>query len=342
MPDGFAGEMIVGIPGALGPVTPYITAGELISSIRYQIPDPSINPLTGEQDDPYNPDHEGAVLPRALLYRWLWDGTRDLTRRCHWLIEDWWAFQSLSGQPAYKLDTRWHQIEAAFAYQFRCYPLPEQWTIYPSQAIAQPFQYGYHGRAGALEPFFYPTPNRQDPTTALPSTIGVDPMQLQIPVASVANFLSFGYVLIDGELISYQSIVTNPDGSGTLFTCRRGCGGTRVMPHDANAPVYHCGLWIKGWRTPTQIQVSSDPLEIPPAFIEPLELFCLAKVFWGPLRDPDMGKAMDLKYKEAVESIIRDPVWQGIGDPVQVAAYGYGGGGRLTLYGTDPFGTILP
>lgn len=313
------------------------TAGEVITSIRYQIPDPTFNPVTGVQDNPYNPDHDGYLIPAAILYRWLFDGMRELCRRSHWFVNDWYAFPAIANQPTYELDPRWQQIEAAWAYQLRCYPLPEQYTIYPSQAVAQPIQYGQHRRVGVMDVYYYPTPDNADPVTTL--TADMTSTATTIAVADTTNFQPFGWALIEGELLQYWQLTPT-----SLGVCRRGLAGTRANVHLTGMNVTSCALWIKGYRTPTQVTASGDYMEVPEAFLAPLETYVLEKVARGPEKDIAAANALKQKFDEEVRSIVNDPIFQGdLRDgTAQVSAYGgYGRGGPIYWYdGID--GVIVP
>lgn len=314
-------------------ITEAITAGELICSIREYIPDPTINPLTGEQEVPCNPDHDGGLLSAATLYQWLTDGMRDMTRRSHWVVEDWWAFAAIENQPIYRLDSRWHQVEGAYAYQRQCWPYPETQIVYPAQATGTPLLYGSHARVGALEVFFWPNPNLADPVTRLTADVG--PRDTVFPVVSTDNFQeSFGWIRVDGELCQY-----NMTDSTTLSIARRGCSGTLPAIHMANAEVYSLALWVKGVRTPTKVVSSLSRVEIPEAFLVPLLTYVRAQVK-GKEQDEAGEQQLMNRYREEIQSIINDPIWQS--DPrdgqAQVRAYGHQPGGIAPI---GPFGTII-
>ncbi len=318
-------------------LTAPITACDLIKSIRAQIPDPTFNPLTLLQDPTIDCTHDGARFTADTMFIWLTDALRETSTRTNWLVEDWWPFAASSGLPSYPLDQRWHVVKDAWAYQRQCYPMPEQYTIYPSQAVSQPLTYGSHRRLGVLEVFFWPNPNITDPISQLTADIG--PTDDSIPLVSVVGFQSFGYLRVGGEIIQYNSVNGT---NNTLSIARRACSGTVAEVHYATENVLSCSLWIKGLRTPTKITAATSLVEVPEAFLAPLRLHVLETVKRAE-QDYQGAQMLHGQYVDAVNTILGDPAWQS--DPVkdglaQVAAYGYQAVGGLAPYG--PFGTIVP
>jgi hypothetical protein len=256
-----------------------------------------------------------------------------MSRRCNWLVPDWYALPSENKAESYTLDSKWVSVEALWVNQLRCVFLDEQWRIYPSAYVGQPLTYSLHRRAGALDISLYGAPNLTDPTTALAL-----PMSLTSNVVAVADttgFLSFGWLKVDAELIEYRFL---DDTAQTLSVLRRGRAGTRVVTHDLYAPVTHCSVWIKGLRSPLKVVRSTDPIEIPEAFHAGLELYVLSKVREAEQSRAEAKSLMD-EFREFCTSIVTDPVWQATDGTFAVRAYGSYIGGPI--YGSG-FGTIVP
>jgi len=286
---------------------PSPTAGDIITSVRDIIPDPVyVNGVA-------QPDTDGAFLRVQSLYRWLSTGIREISRRANWMILDWTAMPTTENLPIYGVDRRWLNVDAVFANQYRCTFLDEAHVIYPSFLAAQPLWYGIHHRADQYELSLWPAPNQTDAVVSLPADI--TPTQTSITVSDASDFLSFGWIQIGVELIQYYSLSDN-----TIAVVRRGVGGTPAMVHYAGDAVTHCSVWVRGIRTPVAVTQSTDVIEVPIAFLGPLETYLLSRV-----RDveQDRAEARDLmkQFDEEVKEILLDPKWQG--DTVnQVAAYG--------------------
>lgn len=319
-------------------ITSPITVATILTSLRPQLPDPTIDPATNLQDATINTTHDGARYSNATLIAWITDALRETVHRTGWLVEDWWPFQAVVGQQWFHLDQRWHSIEAAFAYRYPLLPLPEPYQIYPASATGQPLWYGTHNRLGVLGVYMYPAPNIADPVPTITSG-AMGTTDLTVTVSATTSFLSAGgYLQIDNEIMEYSSFVA-ATGVVTLFN--RGSCGTKAATHSNGANVYHLSLWIKGYRTPFAPTVVGDTVEIPEALLMPIYLYVrmLAK---QAEQDDQAEGLLAQRYDAAVFSIRSDPRWQGdlIDGLQQVRAYGAWPGGGL--YPMGPFGTIVP
>lgn len=193
--------------------------------------------------------------------------------------------------------------------------------------------YGSNARVGSLEVYFWPNPNLPDPVTYLTADVG--PTSTVFNVTSTDNFQeNFGWIRVDGELCQY-----NMTSATTLSIARRGCSGTLPAVHFTNAEVYSLSLWVKGVRTPTPVVSSLSRVEIPLAFLVPLLTYVRAQVKGREQDEAGERQLMD-RYREEIQSIINDPIWQS--DPrdgqAQVRAYGHQPGGIAPL---GPWGTII-
>jgi hypothetical protein len=317
------------------PFVQEIQACQLLKQLRAMIPDPTMDPVTGLQDDPVSCEHDGFRFSNATLLDWLSDGMTELVKYTNWRVEDWFATSAVMGQPVYTLDIRWHQILAVYAYQRQCFPFPQQYTIYPAQAVGQPLTYGTHRRVGSLEVSYWPNPERSDPRTTLAEDIG--PRTDRLPLTSTEGFLPFGWVRIDGELMQYQQVEGN-----TLAISRRGCGGTLAEAHFAYATAVSCSLWVKGKRIPSTLTAPTSVVEVPPAWLVPIRTYARAQVKGAEQDDQAEGALMTRFWQECerilVDSVLQSDLQDGT---AQVAMYGvYPNGGPL--YPIGPWGTIVP
>jgi hypothetical protein len=295
-------------------------AGTVITNVRDVIPDPVYTAGGVAQ-----PDVDGSFVRAQTLYRFLNNGLRELTRRTNWLVEDWWAMPLAQKQPLYALDARWHQPQEIFVNQYRCWFLDEPLTIYPSASTpagSQSVTAGWHKRAGLVEISLYPAPGTSDPVTTLSAAVTTT-VQDTLALASSLNFLSYGWVQIDDELLHYANLGTN-----LVSVLRRGAAGTTAATHLNGATVRHCGLWVKGIRTPNPVSVSTDLLEIPLAFVSPLELYVLARV-----REAEQSRAeaqsLMQEFWAQCDQIMSSPQWQNVPAHTQIPAYGSRAGGGL-------------
>lgn len=324
---------------AISPVlAPCVLAGTIVADVRRRIPDPTFTMTGGVrvQDPIVNPDHDGFLIEAVEMYTWLSDGMKELTRLTNWMLDDWWAFAAQTQRGIYDLDSRWHQVSSAYAYQFRCWPVPEEWTLTPSQAVQQPMAYGWHRRIEVATVYYYPNPHLNDPSTLL--TAPISPIGDVLSVQSTTGFQTYGYCLVDGELIYYAKM--DPVAL-TLSILLRGVGGTTAASHDVNAGVQSRALVVKGKRIPTDVAGSQDCVEIPRAFQTPLKTYMRAQA--KGLEQDDVGEdRLMRRFEKEVEAIKRDPIWQAeLRDGAQqVPAYGTGVGGPY-VYPDGAFGYLL-
>src|SRR6266446_851343 len=216
------------IIGFLEPFTPVVTAASIINSVRDQMPDPVYNDA-GEPE----PDVDGSFLRAQTLYRWLTNGIWEMSRRCNWLVSDWYALPSENMAESYTLDSKWVSVEALWVNQLRCVFLDEQWRIYPSAYVGQPLTYSMNRRAGALDVSLYGAPNETDPVTTLTVALS-EANVVQFTVDDATDFLSYGWVRIEGELIEYRFVDSD---TNVVSVLRRGRAGTPAGTHEIGAPV---------------------------------------------------------------------------------------------------------
>ena len=309
---------------------PALLAGPLITRVRDKIPDGVY--AAGVAD----PTADGGLFRVSSLYGWLDDGIQVLTQLTGWTLADWWAMAQVAKQPWYAVEPHFISLESAYSNQW---PLDvrlidESDTIWPDATgplNQQPLLAYVRGLGSALQIGVWPTPDAADPATTLSAAITAttpDP----ILVASTTNFLSFGYVQIEDEIIQYQVLA-----SGSLGTVSRGIGGTTAAAHASGIAVTHLGLWMKGRRLPMTISSSTSPVEVPRAWQSHLETYVLAQCRTAEQEFGEAGRLM-AAFEKACERIDADPNWkvsQG-----QIRAYGESGMGPLAWPASG--GVIIP
>lgn len=291
-----------------------VTADTIINSVRDQIPDPVYdaagNPL---------PSTDGNLLRASTLYRWLSQAVKIVVSNIDWLIDDWWALPKTAFQPNYVLDSHFVQVSEAYADGWALTRLDEADILYPNQQVTgQPIWFGVNNRSGGqIRLFFWPVETASDPaptlSLAIGATSGTDPIQ----VSSTTGFLNYGYVLIEQELIQYQTLNATMLRLGTIS---RGAWTTGAVAHAMGVPVTHCSLWCKGKRMPTDITGATSPIELPSAFLHPLELYVLSKARRAEQEFQEASNLMKEFYQE-IERIAKNPYWK-VHQGAQVRRYG--------------------
>lgn len=299
-------------------------AGTLVTIIRDLMPDPVYQGPTPQ------PDSDGPMVRAQTLYRWLTLGIRDMARRIGYQHEDWWAQPLQQDFNTYTLDARWRHITECFVNQYFCVPANETRTIWPANSAtvgSQATVFDQHRMNGQVTLYIYPGAGASDPITTM--TTPISATDTLINVASTQNFLSYGYVQIDSELIQYQRVSGNQ-----LQACRRGVAGSSPSAYPAGAIVVHCGLWVKGVRAPNPVAISIDFIEMPHDALDGLVEFVLAE-YARFEQDTQMATYHRNNYHDLCDSIKRDPRSQQAPGAWQVAPYGGYGGGLGWYDGVD-------
>jgi hypothetical protein len=117
------------------------------------------------------------------------------------------------------------------------------------------------------------------------------------------NFLAFGYVLIDSEILQYQQLTTGPTGIGVVS---RGLAGTTAAAHTNGATVQHLGLWLKGPRQPAEIVNSQSLVELPGDISPILEKYLMARCR-GSEEEYDERKRLMDEFTADCKAIKADP-----------------------------------
>lgn len=304
-------------------------AGDIVNSVRDEIPDPVFEAVT---DQPL-PDTNGGLFRASTLYRWIDEAVRILSRLSGSVIEDWTAIPQTAAQPWYAVDPKFIDVKSGFSNQF---PIDltsfvEEAFIWPStsRAAGQSLWGGYRKRSDHLEVALWPVPEATDPTTTLSANLaasGVDPIGL----AATTDFLSFGYVQIDQEIIQYQTLAAT-----SIATISRGVCGTTQAAHNAGAGVRHLGLWLKGNRAPGTVCAASSVVELPVDLTPVLTMYVMAK---AARSQQEFGEAKSLmeSFNRECAGIRADPMRKvavgqikAFGEPGIGSIYWPGGGGVI-------------
>ncbi len=276
-------------------------AGDIVNSVRDLVPDPAYNSSGVPQ-----PDADGGLQRASTLYRWLDAGVRVMAQALGAVVEDWTAIQQSAGQPNYVLPGGFLTVVDGFSNQWPLDTLTfvEADAIWPSTSVArsQSLWGYYHKVSDHLEFGLWPVPSLSDPATTLALAINAT-TTATLQLAATASFLSYGYVLIDSEIIQYQALSTAPLGVSVIT---RGACGTTAAAHLVNAPVQHLGLWLKGSRTPATISASTSVIELPPDVTPHLEKYLLSK-FRASENEHEEARALMKEFMEEMKVLRADP-----------------------------------
>lgn len=248
------------------------TAGDIINSIRYQIPDRT----TGD-----NPALDGTAFTYTTLVQWINDAS-ELIGLAAPVVIDWWGVQSIGGQdlypiPSYILDMRkaWYDLK----------PLTidsEGDDIFTTKVGGPSWWFGLHSTSAETNIWHvWPAPSRTGSVTTLSASIGAT--DTVIPVVDPSQFMTFGFATIENELIRYATVPQKftPGAQvtqGALSQVLRGQGGTAPVAHQAGVAVVEDNIMFNCSRLPIRIVAVTDPVEIPKPLWALIELYVLAKV----------------------------------------------------------------
>lgn len=269
-------------------------AGTIVNNVRDLIPDPIYSASIPQ------PDADGGLFRAQTLYRWLDDGVRLITNALGWTLSDWTAVSAVTGQAVYSVNPLFLLVDQAYAKQ-QMLLVPNQvnaMSIQPSRTSGAQADRAYIYRVtDHLEVGFSPLPNYTDVATTLSG--GVTAGQTTLPLTSAASFLSYGYALIESELVQYQVISGN-----TLEAVTRGAGGTAAVAHAGGAAATHCSLWLKGSRSPVTITDSTSVVEVPLGWVSLLNTYLLAQCRQSENEDQVAARLLK-EFDVAVEGIRR-------------------------------------
>ena len=290
-----------------------VTAGTLVTIIRDTIPD-GVYDSSGTAQ----PTADGDLFRAQTLYRFLNDGVKSTAEKLGWTIVDWYAMAQTANQPFYSVDSKWTEVMEAFANQWQLQFLNEGTTIFPTLPVQKPLWWGKHKVTDHLELNLYPTPSTTDPstkTTVAMSASGTTPIYL----ASTDNFATYGFALIESEIVQYYDLQSTAIGATGTIT--RGACGTTAAAHSGGAPVTYLGFWVKGPRMPLEIATATDTVELPNAFHFALQLYVLARCARAQNDDQVASNYMQ-EYNAEMQRLRNDPSWRAGRQGMQVIPYG--------------------
>ena len=243
-----------------------IQASALINIVRDLIPDVAYdsggNPL---------PTTDGGLFRVQTLYRFLNDGIKSLVQKTGWVINDWTAVATTNHIPTYDINGQWHAFDEVFLNGWRLGKAAEGYVLWPQKVeTGQAVVYAFHNTTDHWNLRLFPAPNFSDPVTTLNGAINASVTSLV--VTSAAGFMPYGFLQLENELIQYYNVSTN-----TISGIVRGVGGTTAASHGNGVNVTHASCWVKGARTPNEVVLSTDVVEVPPAFQYPLQLYVLSR-----------------------------------------------------------------
>ena len=243
-----------------------IQASAIINIVRDLIPDGSYSAGGVAQ-----PDTDGGIFRVQTLYRFLNDGVKALSQKTGWVINDWTAVTVTQHIPTYDINGQWHSFDEVFLNGWRLGRAAEGYLLWPQKVeTGQSVVYALHNTTDHWNLRLFPAPNFTDPSYVTSGSM--TPTSTAVTINSVANMMPYGFVQIENELIQYYNITGT-----TLQALVRGVGGTTASSHVSSSSLTHLACWIKGVRTPNEITVSTDVVEVPPAFQYPLQLYVLAR-----------------------------------------------------------------
>lgn len=267
---------------AIGQNNPQTTAGDIILSIRSQIPDPVADPST-----------DGDSFSYDTLRRWINDAGRIMAMSSP-IIQDWYGLQSQQGMDIYEMPNTTLSVEQLWYDLLPCVRAPEALTIYVSKITSRGYYFGPHSIHAVPRLQVWPASDRTGATTTL--TADLSATAGTINVASTASFKAFGFLSIDTEVLMYRTLGTT---GLTITNLLRGQSGTQAAAHTAGATVTERNIMMKMSRLPVPILTPSDPIEIPLGLTPLIELYVLAKV-----REAEQESVLALQMRKEFDMAI--------------------------------------
>lgn len=287
---------------AIGLTSAPTDAGEVILSIRSQIPDPVANP----QDD-------GGAFSYDTLRRWINDSMRIMATASP-VVEDWYGIPSEQGMDIYELPTETLSVEQLWYDLLPCVRAPEALTIYVNKIQSRGYYFGPHSTHAQQRLQVWPASDRSASTTTL--TANISATDRTIPVASASAFKAMGFLSIDDEIILYRTI----NAAGTSITqTLRGQAGTLPAAHTSGVTVQERNIMMKMSRLPVAIVNATDPIEIPNGLLPLIELYVLAKVREAE-QESQIAMAMRKEWDEAMRKLTSSSQLAGIKQGLQVSS----------------------
>lgn len=267
---------------SIGTTSAATTAGDLILSIRAQIPDPVADPGS-----------DGGAFSYDTLRRWINDGMRIMATASP-IIQDWYALQSQSGMDIYELPNTTLSVEQLWYDLEPCVRTPEAYTIQTSKVSGPAYYFGPHSIHATPRIQVWPANDRTGTTTTLSGAITAT--SSSITLASASGLNAFGFISIEDEIILYRTVNTT---TNVLSNLLRGQAGTAASAHADTTAVTERNIMMKLSRLPTPILQASDPIEIPLGLVPVIELYVLAKV-----REAEQESALAMQMRQEFDKVM--------------------------------------
>lgn len=263
------------------------TAGNIITVVRDQIPDPvyAVSTSGGVSVGDALPQVDGNLFRSQSLLRWVDEAVKQVAKEAGYLIDDWIPVAVSANQPFYAVDGKWVTIFSAW---FKEQPL----TFLEVESQLGPFQlrgtnafaWGYWRKADVLQVSLLPIPNVSDQVTSCRGTMATT--DTIVNLTDAVSFNSYGWVSVSSanglEILAYQSVSGSASpASNMLYQVARGQCGTNQISHASGDAVTHLGFVMKGIRMPidvTSVSGANGVIELPSAFVYAVQLYVLWKV----------------------------------------------------------------
>ena len=277
------------------------TLGDVIQSIRSQIPDPTTDPAVDNTN--------GFTL--ATLIRWINDAMRVMATSSP-IIQDWYGVQSQINNDIYVLPNTVNTVEQLWYDLMPCVRAPEALTIYVNQITSKGYYFGPHAIHSVPRLQVWPASDRTGSTTTL--SAGISATASTFTVADASAFKSLGFLDIGSEVMTYRTLSGN-----TFSNVLRGQGGTTAATHNLGDTVTERNIMMKVSRLPTQVATQADLIEIPIGLTPLIELYVLAKV-----REAEQESALALQmrqeFQKAMDTLQNRSQLKGIKQGLQVSS----------------------
>lgn len=285
------------------------TAGDIIMSIRDQIPDIVADPA-----------QDGSAFSLVSLLRWLNDAGRIMCSTAP-LLQDWYGISSTSGMDIYELPQIIVNVEQAWYDLMPLTRSAELDDIFITKIQGRSWWFGPHSIHATPRLHVWPACDR----TALSTTLAApfSSTDTSITLTSVAGLKAFGFIKVENELILYRTV------SGSVVSnILRGQGGTTTTDHLNGAAVNEANIFFKCSRLPTPLTTATSAIEIPQGLWPLLELYVLSKVREAE-QEFQVATALRQEFQAQVEKLAEKAQLKGLKQGLQVRLSPPG----LRLYG---------
>jgi hypothetical protein len=252
------------------------TLGDIIQSVRSQIPDPTLLPTVDNAN--------GFTL--ATLIRWINDAMRVMATSSP-IVQDWYGVQSQINNDIYILPDTVLSVEQLWYDLQPCVRAPEAMTIYVNQITSKGYYFGPHSIHATPRLQVWPASDRTGNTTTLTGNINSSITTFSGTLTT--GWMSLGFLGIDNEVMSYRTL----SSGGTFTNTLRGQAGSVAAAHTAGATITERNIMMKVSRLPTAVATSTDTVEIPVGLTPLIELYVLAKV-----REAEQESALAMQMRQ--------------------------------------------